>query len=96
MAKTTQMLPMAERSKRAKQDASRTEREAQGRVILFGMYKGDQLTKWRGCYNYPISSDDKIGAEDAAKITELWLFNGTKTERDYKAEFVCVNTRGKP
>ena len=63
------------------------------RVVLVGTYKGDQLTKWRGWYNYPISDDDKIGAEDAAKITELWLFNGTKDQRNYKAEFVGVKTR---
>ena len=63
------------------------------RFVLVGTYKSDQLTKWRGWYNYPISSDDKIGAEDAAKITELWLFNGKKDERRYKAQFVGVKTR---
>ena len=35
------------------------------RVVLVGTYKDDQLTKWRGWYNYPISGDDKIGVEDA-------------------------------
>ena len=63
------------------------------RIVLVGTYKGDQLTKWRGWYNYPISDDDKIGAEDAAKITELWLFNGKKDQRNYKAEFVGIKTR---
>ena len=63
------------------------------RVVLVGTYKGDQLTKWRGWYNYPISEDDKIGAEDAAMITELWLFNGKKNQRSYKAEFVGIKTR---
>ena len=67
--------------------------EAAGRIVLVGTYKGDQLTKWRGWYNYPISDDDKIGAEDAAKITELWLFNGKKNQRSYKAEFVGIKTR---
>ena len=63
------------------------------RVVLVGTYKGDQLTAWRGWYNYPISDDDKITESDAAKITELWLFKGTKDERRYKAEFVGVKTR---
>lgn len=66
---------------------------AAGRIVLVGTYKGDQLTKWRGWYNYPISDDDKIGADDAAKITELWLFNGKKDQRIYKAQFVGIKTR---
>ena len=64
-----------------------------GRIVLVGTYKGDQLTNWRGWYNYPISDDDKICIEDAAKITELWLFKGLKEQRNYKAEFVGVKTR---
>ena len=64
-----------------------------GRIVLVGTYKGDQLTEWRGWYNYPISDADKITEADAANITELWLFNGTKDERRYKAEFVGVKTR---
>lgn len=63
------------------------------RVVLVGTYKGDQLTAWRGWYNYPILNEDKITEVDAAKITELWLFKGTKDERRYKAEFVGVKTR---
>lgn len=63
------------------------------RFVIVGTYKGDQLAKWRGWYNYPISDDDKISAEDAAKITELWLFAGVKDERRYKAKFVGIKTR---
>ena len=66
---------------------------ATGRVVLVATYKGDQLTKWRGWYNYPISDEDKINDVDAAKITELWLFKGTKDERRYEAEFVGIKTR---
>ena len=69
------------------------EETPQKRVVLVGTYKGNQLTKWRGWYNYPISGKDKIGADDAAKITELWLFKGTKEQKSYKAEFVGVKTR---
>ena len=43
----------------------------QHRVVLVGTYKGDQLTKWRGWYNYPISDKDKITEADAASISEL-------------------------
>ena len=63
------------------------------RIVLVGTYKGDQLTKWRGWYNYPISDDDKISTDDATKITELWLFKGKKDQRNYKASFVGIKTR---
>ncbi len=63
------------------------------RIVLVGTYKGDQLTKWRGWYNYPISARDKISEADAAKVNELWLFKGTKAQKNYKAEFVGIKTR---
>ena len=72
---------------------AKEKKEKSGRIVLVGTYRGDQLTKWRGWYNYPITDDDKINEVDAAKIKELWLFNGTKDERRYKAEFVGVKTR---
>ena len=68
-------------------------KDASGRMVLVGTYKGDQLTRWRGWYNYPISDKDKIIESDAAKITELWLFKGTKDERRYKAQFIGIKTR---
>ena len=73
--------------------ASHVNCEASGKVVLVGTHKGDQLTAWRGWYNYPISDNDKITESDAAKINELWLFNGTKDERRYRAEFIGVKTR---
>lgn len=63
------------------------------RVVLVGTYKGDQLSRWRGWYNYPISDNDKITETDAASISELWLFKGTKDLKTYKAEFVGIKTR---
>lgn len=63
------------------------------RIVLVGTYKGDQLAKWRGWYNYPISEADQIAEADAASIAELWLFKGTKEQKTYKAEFVGVKTR---
>jgi hypothetical protein len=85
---------MAKKKDKARQrGVSRLKCETPGRIVLVGTYKGDQLTDWRGWYNYPISDGDKITEADAAKITELWLFKGTKDERRYKAEFVGVKTR---
>ena len=63
------------------------------RVVLVGTYRTGQLRNWRGWYNWPLTSKDKITEADAAKITELWLFQGTKAQRNYKAEFVGVKTR---
>ena len=67
--------------------------DAGTRIVLVGTYKGDQLTKWRGWYNYPISAKDKISEAGAAKVNELWLFKGTTAQKNYKAEFVGVKTR---
>ena len=77
---------------RRKNQSAAAKREAAPKFVLVGTYKGDQLTDWRGWYNYPISDGDKITEADAAKITELWLFKGTKDERRYKAEFVGVKS----
>lgn len=74
------------------------------RLVLVGTYKGDQLTKWRGWYNYPVGKveckienrkcgRDELVASDYSRINELWLFNGTKAQRNYKAEFVGIKTR---
>ena len=53
--------------------------EAESRIVLVGTYKGDQLKKWRGWYNYPISDMDKIGAEDAEHVVEYGGFYGRRT-----------------
>ena len=58
------------------------------RIVLVGTYKGDQLAKWRGWYNYPVSEADQIAEADATSIAERWLFKGTKEQKTYKAEFV--------
>jgi len=82
-----------EKQKAVSRKATKADDFSSRRIVLVGTYKGDQLTEWRGWYNYPISDDDKIGAEDAAKITELWLFKGKKEQRNYKASFVGIKTR---
>ena len=80
-----------------KQDAP-TPGRAVGRVVLVGTYKGDQLTHWNGWYNYPLSNDKAHGhnartIQNFSRINELWLFLGTKEQRNYKAEFVGIKTR---
>ena len=74
-------------------DAKTKTDSTEKRVVLVGTYKGDQLMKWRGWYNYPISAKDKISEADAAKVNELWLFKDTTAQKNYKAEFVGVKTR---
>ena len=32
--------------------------ETEKKVVLVGTYKGDQLTRWRGWYNWPVSDSD--------------------------------------
>ena len=50
---------MAEKKQKSgRRGVSQGKCEASGRVVLVGTYKGDQLTKWRGWYNYPISDED--------------------------------------
>ena len=83
----------AKKAKSERRGVSQGKCEASGRIVLVGTYRGDQLTKWRGWYNYPISDDDSITDADAASITELWLFKGTKDQKTYKAEFVGIKTR---
>lgn len=68
------------------------ERQAK-KMVLVGTYKGDQLEKWPGYYNYPISSKDKIDVESAKKVNELWLFQGAKAGRYFSAEYVGIFTR---
>ena len=85
---------MSEKKQRTERHVvSQGKREAARRIVLVGTYKGEQLAKWRGWYNYPISDEDKITETDAASISELWLFNGTKERKTYKAAFVGVKTR---
>ena len=85
---------MSSKKQRAKSGGiSKTGNATLGKVVLVGTYKGDQLTKWRGWYNYPISDKDKIDPEDFARINELWLFQGTTGQKKYRAEFVGVKTR---
>ncbi len=62
------------------------------RVVLVGVYQGDQLAKWPGWYCYPISPRDNIVEVYAAKINELWLFQGQTEQETYNAEFIGIKT----
>ena len=81
----------AKKENNGRRGASHANCEASGKVVLVGTYKGDQLTAWRGWYNYPISEDDlasmsakhgRAGAPRTPKphATHYALF---KTERLY-------------
>lgn len=68
-------------------------KKAKSRVVLVGTYKRGQLDAWQGLYNWPIGPKDQISEKDAAQICELWLFNGTKDQRNFKAKFIGAKTR---
>ena len=48
----------AKKAKTERRGVSHGKCEAAGRIVLVGTYKGDQLTKWRGWYNYPVKSGE--------------------------------------
>ena len=68
-------------------------KKAKSRVVLVGTYKKGQLDAWQGLYNWPLGPKDTISEKDAAQIGELWLFNGTKDQRNFKAKFIGTKTR---
>ena len=41
------------KDKSLQRGVSHAKSETPGRIVLVGTYKGDQLTDWRGWYNYP-------------------------------------------
>ena len=53
----------AKKIKTEQRGVSHEKCEASNRFVLVGTYKGDQLTKWRGWYNYPISDEELSHAE---------------------------------
>ena len=54
--------------KKAKTGEQAIPRADNGRVVLVGTYRGDQLTKWRGWYNYPVSEDDISRVEHGERV----------------------------
>ena len=44
------------KDKKRQRGVSQAKCETSGRIVLVGTYKGDQLTDWRGWYNYPLTS----------------------------------------
>jgi hypothetical protein len=44
------------KGKKRQRGVSQAKCETPGRIVLVGTYKGDQLTAWRGWYNYPLTS----------------------------------------
>ncbi len=65
-------------------------------AILVGTYRREQLEKWilpKGLYNYPISDADEIPDTRLSVVKELWLFNGTKGQMVFDAEFIGIRER---
>ena len=58
----------AKKQKNGRRGVSQGRCEAGGRIVLVGTYKGDQLTKWRGWYNYPISDGDFSRVEHVERV----------------------------
>ncbi len=65
----------------------------QKKTVLVGTYKGDQLKRWPGFYNYPIYQNDKFDEQVVSAINEIWLFKGAKAGKFYASEFVGIKTR---
>ncbi len=81
------------RKKARKITPKKAPREAAPKTVLVGTYRGDQLEKWRGYYNYPLTDKDVFDLESAKKVNELWLFRGAADGRFYSAQFVGEFTR---
>lgn len=66
-------------------------------LVLVGTYRKDQLEDWvlpKGLYNYPIDEEkDTLDSSIFVNVKELWLFNGTKAQRTFGAEFLGVLDR---
>lgn len=67
--------------------------EVAKKTILVGTYKTDQLSRWPGYYNYPLSAKDKFQAENAKIVDEIWLFQGEKAGKYFSATFIGEFTR---
>jgi|GEM_PF-199026 len=67
--------------------------EAPGKIVLVGTYKEDQLEKWPGYYNYPLTEKDAFDEDSARKVNEIWLFKGAEEGRFFAAEYVGTFTR---
>ena len=58
----------AKKAKCERRGVSQGKCEASGRIVLVGIYRGDQLTKWRGWYNYPIYDEDFSRVERVDRV----------------------------
>jgi len=62
-------------------------------VVLVGTYRPGQLEAWPGYYNYPLYKNEKLNPESCRRVSELWLFSGTKDQRTFRVECLGVKTR---
>ena len=63
-----QISMAVKKDKSLQRGVSQAKCETPGRIVLVGTYKGDQLTDWRGWYNYPISDSDLSRVEHVERV----------------------------
>ena len=64
-----------------------------GRVVLVGTYRGDQLTKWSGWYNWPVPGNGEWGT---GNVCGLAAENAKDAKREGRAPLLGHPLRGQP
>ena len=76
------------KDKSRQRDVSQAKCETSGRIVLVGTYKGDQLTNWRGWYNYPISDSDFSRVEHVERVDGRAR---SPSAPQLPADYSCIN-----
>ena len=76
------------KDKSRQRDVSQAKCETPGRIVLVGTYKGDQLTDWRGWYNYPISDSDFSRVEHVERVEGRAR---SPSAPQLPADYSCIN-----
>ena len=76
------------KDKSRQRDVSQAKCETSGRIVLVGTYKGDQLTNWRGWYNYPISDNDFSRVEHVERVDGRAR---SPSAPQLPADYSCIN-----
>jgi site-specific DNA-methyltransferase (adenine-specific) len=76
------------KDKKRRRGVSQAKCETSGRIVLVGTYKGDQLTDWRGWYNYPISDSDFSRVEHVERVDGRAR---SPSAPQLPADYSCIN-----
>ncbi len=76
------------KDKKRQRGVSQAKCETSGRIVLVGTYKGDQLTDWRGWYNYPISDSDFSRVEHVERVDGRAR---SPSAPQLPADYSCIN-----